>query len=157
MLSIIKFFVIALFTLSISFLNLAVYADPGHGHGGGHGKGPKFGHGKSNGYGHGHSVGHGKTKTKKELTHFTTSDRTTITNFFNKNPIPASALPPGIAMNLARGKPLPPGIAKRFLPSELVSTLPPRPGYEYLLVGDDAVLVNSTTGLIADIIANVLK
>lgn len=60
-------------------------------------------------------------------------------------------------MNLARGKPLPPGIAKRFLPNDLLNRLPVYPGYEYLAVGKDVVLVNSTTGIVSDILANALK
>lgn len=77
----------------------------------------------------------------------------------NANPlaVPATALPPGIAKNLARGKPLPPGIAKVFLPNGILSTLPAYPGYEYRAVGNDVVLVNSTTGIVSDILTNVLK
>ena len=44
-------------------------------------------------------------------------------------------LPPGIAKNLARGKPLPPGISKKYLPDELRHALPPPPkGYERIIV-----------------------
>ena len=50
-------------------------------------------------------------------------DRSTITRYFQQHPQPATALPPGVAKNLARGKPLPPGIAKRGLPNALTSRL----------------------------------
>ena len=64
-------------------------------------------------------------------------------------------LPPGIAKNLERGKPLPPGIAKRDLPHGLDSSLPERrDGYERTIVGDDMVLVDIDTGIIADIIVD---
>jgi Ni/Co efflux regulator RcnB len=65
-------------------------------------------------------------------------------------------LPPGIRKNLARGKPLPPGIAKR-VEGPLARDLPYYPGYEWTVAGDDAVLIDSTTRLIVDIIDNVLR
>lgn len=65
-------------------------------------------------------------------------------------------LPPGIAKNLARGKPLPPGIAKRYLPGNLLSRLPARPGYDWLVVDNDILLVVAGTALIVDILADAL-
>ncbi len=65
-------------------------------------------------------------------------------------------LPPGIAKKLARGGSLPPGIAKRYLPGELEAQLPPRPGYEWVVVGTDVVLIAAATGLIVDIIRDAL-
>lgn len=68
-------------------------------------------------------------------------------------------LPPGIAKNLARGKPLPPGIAKQMrpLPPELVRELPPPPqGYERVVVDGKILLVNATTQIVSDVIANVI-
>lgn len=161
--SFIKFFIIILFASSMSFFNLTSYADPGNsGNGKGQGKGHSHGkgHDKEHGHGHGknaHANAANKAHGPKKSAQFTETDKTTITNFFNNNPITATALPPGIAMNLARGKPLPPGIAKRFLPNDLLSQLPARPGFDYLLVGNDAVLVNQSTGVVADILTNVLK
>ena len=55
-----------------------------------------------------------------------------------------NALPPGIRKNLQRGKPLPPGIAKRFDP-RLRERLPYYEGYEWQRVGDKAVLVDLAT------------
>lgn len=68
---------------------------------------------------------------------------------------PGPALPPGIQKNLARGKPLPPGIAKRF-DNSLLGQLPRYDGYEWRQVGTDVVLVTLATGLIYEIIENVL-
>ncbi len=68
---------------------------------------------------------------------------------------PAQSLPPGIRKNLARGKPLPPGIAKRF-DSRLLGKLPRYDGYEWRQVGTDVVLVALATGLIYEILDNVL-
>ena len=68
---------------------------------------------------------------------------------------PTSSLPPGIAKNLARGKPLPPGIAKNF-DSRLVSRLPHYEGYEWKQIGRDVVLVAIATGIVYEILRNVL-
>ena len=68
---------------------------------------------------------------------------------------PASSLPPGIQKNLARGKPLPPGIAKK-MDGRLLSHLPHYQGYEWQQVGRDVVLVAIATGVIYEILENVL-
>lgn len=68
---------------------------------------------------------------------------------------PAQSLPPGIRKNLARGKPLPPGIAKRF-DGRLLGQLPHYEGYEWRQAGTDVVLVALATGLIYEIIQQVL-
>ena len=67
----------------------------------------------------------------------------------------ASSLPPGIAKNLARGKPLPPGIAKNF-DSHVSSQLPYYEGYEWKQVGTDVVLVAIATGIVYEVLRNVL-
>ncbi len=68
-----------------------------------------------------------------------------------------SALPPGIAKNLARGKPLPPGIAKQVLPTTLQSSLPPAPdGYERIIVAGKILLVAIATQVIVDVITDIL-
>ncbi len=68
-----------------------------------------------------------------------------------------SALPPGIAKNLGRGKPLSPGIAKQVLPIALVNTLPPVPeGYERIIVAGKILLVEIATQVITDVITDVL-
>ena len=67
------------------------------------------------------------------------------------------ALPPGIAKNLARGKPLPPGIAKKAVPSGMLSGLPVHPGYEWQAVGSDLVLMQAGTQVIADVLRDVFK
>lgn len=78
-----------------------------------------------------------------------------VNDWFHANPQlhgSYAALPPGIARNLQRGKPLPPGIAKRFLPDGLAAVLPPPPdGYGRFIVGDDLVLIELSSGLITDI------
>ncbi|MEX6504202.1 anti-virulence regulator CigR family protein [Pseudomonas zhanjiangensis] len=66
-----------------------------------------------------------------------------------------STLPPGIAKNLARGKPLPPGIAKNF-DGRVASQLPHYDGYEWKRVGTDVVLVAVATGIVYEVLRNLL-
>lgn len=65
------------------------------------------------------------------------------------------SLPPGIAKNLARGKPLPPGIAKKTVPASMLGQLPYYPGYEWKIVGDDLVLIALSTAVVTAIINGV--
>lgn len=65
------------------------------------------------------------------------------------------ALPPGIAKNLARGKPLPPGIAMQRLPAELTAQLPPPPeGCERIVVDGKVLLVDIATRVVHDILVD---
>ncbi len=66
------------------------------------------------------------------------------------------SLPPGIRKNLARGKPLPPGIAKRF-DDRLVQELPRYPGYEWRRAGSDAILVDATNEIIYRVLTDILR
>lgn len=68
---------------------------------------------------------------------------------------PASSLPPGIQKNLARGKPLPPGIAKK-IDNRLLGHLPRYDGYEWKQLGRDVILVAIATGIVYEILENVL-
>lgn len=65
---------------------------------------------------------------------------------------PASSLPPGIQKNLARGKPLPPGIAKK-LDGRLLGQLPRYDGYEWQQAGTDLILVAIATGIIYEVLS----
>jgi Ni/Co efflux regulator RcnB len=67
------------------------------------------------------------------------------------------ALPPGIAKNLARGKPLPPGIAKKAPRAEFVRQLPTYPDYEWKRCGTDLVLVQVATQVVAEVLANIFQ
>lgn len=68
-----------------------------------------------------------------------------------------SSLPPGIAKNLARGKPLPPGIAKKAVPTSMLNSLPHYPGYEWYIAGDDLVLVAVTTAIVNTVLSGVFN
>ena len=52
-----------------------------------------------------------------------------------------------------KGKPLPPGIAKQQLPSDLIRRLPPvNPGYERVVVDGRVLLVEIATQVIHDVL-----
>ena len=85
---------------------------------------------------------------------FRDTDQATFREYFRRNRITATALPPGIAKNLARGKPLPPGIAKRAVPPALLSQGPKvAPDITFTIAGD--VVVAMRSGLVVDILRNV--
>ncbi|SDM94126.1 hypothetical protein SAMN05192555_13011 [Franzmannia pantelleriensis] len=64
-------------------------------------------------------------------------------------------LPPGIRQNLERGKPLPPGIAKRF-DDRLYGQLPRYEGYEWRQAGPDAILVDIANEVVYEILRGVV-
>jgi hypothetical protein len=85
---------------------------------------------------------------------FRDADQATFREYFRRNRITATALPPGIAKNLARGKPLPPGIAKRAVPPALLAQGPRvAPDITFTIAGD--VVVAMRSGLVVDILRNV--
>jgi hypothetical protein len=67
------------------------------------------------------------------------------------------SLPPGIRKNLARGKGLPPGIAKKVVPDPVFRALPVYPGYEWRVYGTDLVLLSITTDIIEIVVAGVFQ
>ncbi len=87
---------------------------------------------------------------------FSISDRQTAVAYYRNNPGALgslSALPPGIARQVARGRGLPPGIARRAAPAGLVSLLSPVPdGFSLVVAGDRLVLLQISSDVIYDII-----
>lgn len=65
------------------------------------------------------------------------------------------SLPPGIRMNLERGKPLPPGIAKKF-DDRLARDLPRYEGYEWRRVGPDVILVEMASDIVYEVLRDIL-
>jgi hypothetical protein len=62
-------------------------------------------------------------------------------------------LPPGIARNLERGKPLPPGIAKAYLPGHVLAGLPHLPsGLEYVVMAGKLLLVDAATAIVREVL-----
>ncbi len=89
---------------------------------------------------------------------FSFGDRTQIQAYYTSNPTPGlEALPPGIRKNLTRGKSIPPGIAKRFPPDALRSSLSAPPQYDVVVVGWDVLLVEVATGIIHDVLMDVIR
>ena len=122
----------------------------GNGNGNGNGKGnPHKDHGKQNEQGYSNNSWNGSGPS---------IDVGGVRVILNDNRdywSPASNLPPGIQKNLARGKPLPPGIAKK-LDGRLVGQLPHYDGYEWQQVGTDLVLVTIATGIIYQVLQGVM-
>jgi len=140
----------ALFALSLIAGPAA--ADPGKGHGqGSHGAGEKHaGQGNPHADKHSHQGQNSAEQAGSALSYATAralAERYGATGY--------RALPPGIAKNVARGKPLPPGIAKKTLPAALVKELPYYPGYEWRAVGDNLVLIALSTAVVTAVLNGV--
>jgi len=104
---------------------------------------------------------------------FSLKERQVITNFFagsgggggseqggkdkkkkKKKGVGNQGIPPGLAK---KGGALPPGIAKRQLPNNLLAQLPPPPsGYERVIVDKDILLVHVATQVVHDVLQHVL-
>ncbi|MDN0020039.1 anti-virulence regulator CigR family protein [Providencia stuartii] len=144
-----------LLTASFSVVSLSSYADPNGGHG--HGQGKEHQKNKPN---KGHN---GNGKEKADHLSLNKSNSISVSLTYNEARALAldsgitgyHALPPGIAKNLARGKPLPPGIAKKVVPPSMLVQLPHYPGYEWSIVGNDLVLIALSTAVVTSIINNV--
>lgn len=91
----------------------------------------------------------------QQPTGFTPVEVQAIRVYFASHEQQVRPLPPGIARNLARGKPLPAGIAKQQLPAALKSSLPVREGVEISLFGDRVIL--EVGGVVADVLEGVFK
>lgn len=155
--------------VSLGLSSAPVFADKGgngNGNGGGHGnsQGNGNGHGnsgKGNGNGSDHVKGNNKDKGHKakgderDLVSVNISHDRVRSLALNYGLTGYRSLPPGIAKNLARGKPLPPGIAKKMVPSSMLRDLPSYPGYEWRIAGNDLVLVALSTALVASVINGV--
>ena len=97
------------------------------------------------GNGGGNDDGRGTVEFTAEFS-FSLGDRGRIQAYYASNPTPGlRALPPGTRKNLTRGKSIPPGIAKRFPPDALRSSLSVPPQYDVVVVGWDVLLVEAAT------------
>lgn len=121
-------------------------ADPGNGNGQGNNKGKGQG-----------GQGHDKSKGATSRQH-PSVDRASVLNVLGDHRdywSPGPAVPPGIQKNLARGKPLPPGIAKK-LDGRLLGRLPHYDGYEWQQAGTDLILVAIASGIIYEVLNGAL-
>ncbi len=67
-------------------------------------------------------------------------------------------LPPGLQKQLERNGKLPPGLQKSEFPEDLQAKLgPPKEGTERAIVGNDAVLLDTATNVVLDVIRNVVN
>lgn len=65
-------------------------------------------------------------------------------------------MPPGQARKYAMGQPLPQGVVYYPVPQPVIVQLPPvRPGYRYVRVGNDILLLSPQSGLVVDIMVNI--
>lgn len=134
-------FKIAVTALALALMTVPAAADPGGKHGNRHEGGER----------------ERSSETDLGSVIISAAERALIREYYQQHPVAYSSdLPPGIQKKLARGKPLPPGIAKRF-PGELSGRMPPRPGYGYRTVGSDVLLVELATGVIVDLIKDVMR
>jgi len=155
--------------VSLGLSSAPVFADKGgngNGNGGGHGN--SQGNGGGNGHGNsgkGNSGDHVKGNNKDKGHKAKGDERDLVSVNISHDRVRSLALnygltgyrslPPGIAKNLARGKPLPPGIAKKMVPSSMLRDLPSYPGYEWRIAGNDLVLVALSTAIVASVINGV--
>ncbi|MEN4240738.1 anti-virulence regulator CigR family protein [Serratia marcescens] len=131
---------------------------------GGNGNGNGNGHGNSGNQGNSGNHGNNGNKGNKDKGGYRNDDNLVSVSLSrdrarslarNYGLTGYSSLPPGIAKNLARGKPLPPGIAKKVVPYSMLRDLPQYPGYEWRIAGDDLVLVALSTAIVASVINGV--
>jgi hypothetical protein len=82
-----------------------------------------------------------------------TLEQSIVRAWLGQNPgFSAQPLPPGMRNRLAQGKPLPPGIQRRAVPQGLLGQLPPRPGYDYVIIGTSLVLMHLASGAVQSLL-----
>lgn len=85
-------------------------------------------------------------------------EQSIVRSWLGQNPgFSVQPLPPGMRNRLAQGKPLPPGIQRRVLPGGLLGRLPPRPGYDYVMIGTALVLMHAASGAVAAILDDAFR
>ena len=96
---------------------------------------------------------------------FSDADRRHVSNYYKgrkqkKTPhglAKRDRLPPGLAKQVAVNGQLPPGLQGRGLPGDLERQLSPLPeGYVRLMVDKSIVLLNQKTGIVVDLMADVI-
>ena len=106
------------------------------------------GNGQGNGSGHKPQGGAQPVPSGSQISlsaYITAGERQTILGYFQQHPTV-----------VAGAKPLPPGIAKRYFPADLVGILPPRPGQQWVIAGTDVLLVEVATNVVVDLLRGAL-
>ena len=81
-----------------------------------------------------------------------------VTLEYNKQQIRDTAVKArDTAKNLARGKPLPPGLSREPVPAPVLTTLPRVDGHEWVRIGTELVLVGVASLVIAQVIQGVFS
>ena len=154
---------VALFCIALSGPALA--QGQGQGQGQGKSQGQKEGQGQNQGPGRGQ--GNAQAMPQQVNVVVTDRDRSAVRTYYRSefasgNCPPGLAkknngcLPPGQAKKLwTVGQPLPPALVFYPLPAGLLSTLtPPPPGYQYVRVDDDVLLMITATRIITSLVTN---
>jgi len=126
-------------------LVLAASSAAAKGHGGG---AEDHGEGKHQAHGGARSSGEGVTVV------FSNEHYRILRDYYSANRPAPSGLPPGLAKNLARGKPLPPGWAKKMVPFpvQIERQLPPPLPYTSRgYIDGHVVTVDNRTQLVLDV------
>lgn len=88
---------------------------------------------------------------------FHDTDRAAFRRYHRDHPVAITDLPPGIRKRIARGKPLPPGIAKKQLSPGLTAIAPRLArGHSYARVGRDVVVLDPA-GLVVDLLVDAFR
>ncbi len=116
---------------------------------------PAQGNSKGKGQGQGQTQGRG---AKAVAPQFREADRGVLADYYAKGRGRgrSGSLPPGLAKQLQRNGTLPPGLDKQIVafPREIELRLPPcPPEVRRGIIGNVAVMWNSRTGLIVDVLA----
>ncbi|MGR4068033.1 anti-virulence regulator CigR family protein [Billgrantia sp. C5P2] len=106
-------------------------------------------HGEGRGRAERHDVSHGPRIDEREIRRLLVERRDWIEIDRSRE-----SLPPGIRMNLERGKPLPPGIAMQ-MDERILRDLPRYDGYEWRRVGPDVILVDAANAIIYEILRDI--
>jgi hypothetical protein len=77
-----------------------------------------------------------------------------IREYYVARGVKPKPLPPGIARNLVRGRPVPSGLMRTRLPDDLVTRLPRREGHQWA-VANNVVLLIDSRGIVRDILRDV--
>lgn len=118
---------------------------------------------KGNGKGKGHARGRSSGTSVNVSIAFSNRDRAMIQQWAYSRPnnglppgLQKKGLPPGLQRQLIRNGHLPPGLQKKItpFPQELLVQMGPQPArYDYVFLGGQALVVDSGTNIIVDVMA----
>ena len=151
--------------LGVAFLAAApAWADPPSGKGGGKGQGQGQGQGQGRGA---EGKEHGNPQGGRP-SGFAANDRSVIQSYFatptsGPNCPPGLAkknngcMPPGQAKQYTIGRALPAGVVMYPLPGSLLGRLAPPPGYQYMRVGSDILMLAIGTNMVVSALTDMVR